>query len=702
MALFYFVTAIILEIITFVALDLGVLPENVFYDLVFLLMIAGLIFILPSPILQYIVSIILILLQIIVLNVNFSMYTFDGNFFSFDMLTLADEAMTAISDDYINKGFIFGIIFFFVAVAIAGFYIMRIQRKHKTPYKNVFISFVIMLLLVVQGIGVTINPSVLLIGKSETNQTLLNNTSLMKVGSFKLLGTFGFYFNNLMEFLSSSDQDKAKWKMENYFNFGKIYDENNSATFGLAKDENIIVVMLESLEWYGFSDGTFNSHTFSKELTPNIYNLMQKSIIATNFFSDTKTNVSESLGMLGGFPVGETLYDVVSANTQDYFEFGMPSILKEKGYETTYIHSFVKHYYSRNNTHKYLGFDNIKFGDDYEEDYIDWSHFIKDEEFLNYCLEDGIFIPTELDENGNRVYTGEKFYSFFTTLTTHGDYYGRVGNRDLLEYKPIVEQSQWYQNMMAENKYSSSDKKVKCITNYMATVVGLDKTIGLLVDKLKEYNIYDDTTIVLYSDHNTYMSHLTNMIKGVPYNTVFDVENNIVPFIIKSKRLTDLAEQCYENGTLNEIYLQEDENGNILEDGSRPFLSTDRYCSAYDIVPTLLDLLGIRFNRNIYLGDSLFTQIDDTIQVYKDESVSEIIDLDVRAYYSSSTTSFYGNFSMTSDLDNYIYDFPQNTQYSEYIKLIKQLTTDLLPKVSYMDALFNEGVYRDVTNRGDA
>ena len=136
-----------------------------------------------------------------------------------------------------------------------------------------------------------------------------------------------------------------------------------SNVFGVSNGDNVIVIMLESLEWYPFTDGTENSYTFSNELTPNIYNLIQDGFIATDFFAKSKTNISEGIGFLGSYPIGKYMEQVTGKKQLDNYGFSMPNVLNKLGYTTCYLHSNVGSYYSRKSTHKYLGFSNSNFKD---------------------------------------------------------------------------------------------------------------------------------------------------------------------------------------------------------------------------------------------------------------------------------------------------------------------------------------------------
>ena len=61
LSLFYLISTILIEIMTFQMLDIGLLPKNFMYDLGLILMFVGIIFIIPNYLAQYIVSMIMII-----------------------------------------------------------------------------------------------------------------------------------------------------------------------------------------------------------------------------------------------------------------------------------------------------------------------------------------------------------------------------------------------------------------------------------------------------------------------------------------------------------------------------------------------------------------------------------------------------------------------------------------------------------------
>ena len=83
-----------------------------------------------------------------------------------------------------------------------------------------------------------------------------------------------------------------------------------------------------------------------------------------------------------------------------------------------------------------------------------------------------------------------------------------------------------------------------------------------------------------------------------------------------------------------------------LETRENKFIVNERFTSAYDIVPTLFDLLGVKFNENFYLGHSLFRPAD---LVYTENGVTK----DMVVYYSN-TGGLFGDNIYTFDLKTII------------------------------------------------
>jgi len=679
---YYIFVAIVLEIAMFLRLDLGVLPKYWLYDLSIILMIAGIIFIIPNNVIQAIVTAIMLGAQTVIFYVNFSLYSLYGDVFSFDMINLFKETAKAMTKDFSFIWFMIMLIIAYIVIVI-GIILIAIKR-HKYPisFRKNFSLAIVMMLLIIQGLSIstivsqrnTVHASGDIVQVDRISDSFLMDTSMLKLASMKTFGFFGYYTNNLLNTLTNNSVTNELLNSAIlYFNNGEVHDQSSSDMFGVDEGNNVIMVMMESLEWFAFSDGTYNSTSLSPELTPNIYALATEGTIANNFFAKSKTNISEGIGFIGSYPVGKYMEQVTRNSNDNQYDFTLPNVLKNNGYTASYFHTNESTYYDRHKTHTKLGFDAIYCWDYDEFGYdggFDWSEWIKEEDFVYSAMD--YMIPKKANKN---IYgeDAQKFFTFYSTVSTHGPYDNNSKCGDQVEYKNYVKygntqhlpesqrvHTKWYQNVL--DAYGDKGSQfINRLVNYQATVVGLDKAIGALVNQLKSYGIYDDTTIILYSDHNAYYHTISNDLKGLPDTEYMDIGLNTIPLIIKSAGITSKAT---EQGT--------------------EIKTIDRFCSAYDLLPTVLDLLGIKFNKNLYIGNSLFGTIDD---MYENEN-GEMEELIV---YYSLTGGLISNKMYTLNMTDFHYDeFVTIGYYNKF----KDISYNTLKKLNYIYTLYVYNTYQ--------
>ena len=116
--------------------------------------------------------------------------------------------------------------------------------------------------------------------------------------------------------------------------------------------------------------------------------------------------------------------------------------------------------------------------------------------------------------------------------------------------------------------------------NYVAAVMDFDRAVGIMLDTLDEKNLLDDTTIVMFADHNTYYNNLAYYAKGI--DEKFNSELYRIPCMIYDHKLSTKME----------------------EQGDEPRVS--KFTTTADLIPTILDLFGIRSWKNLYFGTSVF------------------------------------------------------------------------------------------------
>lgn len=737
MVLYFVVGALILEVVTFHLLELGFLPEYFGFNLAIIFAVALLVFVIPNYTAQYVIYTIILLAQTILIYVNYSLFVIYGDLFSIDMIHLGGEAMTAMTENFIYFSVIFQLIGVFLAISIVGAMLLKLSKKEKMNIKYHFSIFNVIIILAVQffaiGYYVNLRNDINHNASAENanyiySDAFLMNTSFLKRSSYAKYGSYGYLTNAL--FNGASDYNSAfKKSAIDYFDTGHIYDGTyynvdkevcSNGMFGRAEGQNVIVIMMESIEWFAFADGTYDYEleNLSSELTPNMYNLIHSdsTMISSNFFAKSKTNFSESFGTVGLYPVGKSLADIVNGqdSPMDTFGYSMPSVMKENGYTTSYIHSNEIAFYKRNETHESIGFDKV-IGKDGVEVNGEYVYTGEDLEWNNWEAE-GDFALNAMDYIVPSTYKEQNFYSFYLNVSSHGPYEYHAQDQDCTRYIHYVmygeddcywdaehevwklkdttgcsydythhvwrkgedstlTYTEWYGNVV--DLYGETDPDL-CneLIFYQCGVKGLDDAIGAIINQLKTYkydngdSLYDNTTLLLYSDHYAYYDGLTNRVKGFDITDVSSIELNTIPMLIHSSAIKEYADERYP-------------------DRPNIYLENDRFANAYDVIPTLLDMLGIEFNENLYIGHSLFRPADNIYYVDGEPR-------DMTIYYSN-TGGIFSEHVYTFDMREF---YTTNDELdSGAVEIFKLESAKTLIKINYLSILNDYGLYGKLTNK---
>ena len=721
MFIYYFLSAFILEAITFHILGFGGMPEYFLYDFAIIIFFSLVVYIIPNFTAQYVLYTILLLIQAILSYVNYTLYTIYGDLFSWEMISLIGEATNAVTSNFIYFSVILELVAVYLAIFIVGLMLLRYCKKFKVKFKQHFSVLNVMLLVSLQ----CLTCAYYIDKRNEINNSeYFMNSEVLKSANFKKYGTFGYLAN--MTIKKQDNVDLAK----EYFESGEIFNqsahpENEQDIFGVDKDNNVIVIMMESLEWICFGDGTYDEQVtnLSYELTPHIYELIygqgsietdptnvnkaDDALISTNFYAKSKTNFSEAYSILGFYPNNENLNERTGKSYNkalNAYGYTLPNMLKnssENGYTTSYIHSNVASFYDRSETHGNLGFDNVIGKENVEDEegnkiYTDsdlyWEHWEAEGDFarntLNYIVPD--------------TYNEKPFYSFYLNVSSHGSYSYNENEVDCLRYMNYVkygkencvqnpetkiwelinpkptdpelikdwvepEFSAWYQNVY-DAYYDTDPALCDELMYYECGVMGLDEAIGVIVDELIKKDIYDKTTMLLYSDHYSYYSNLSNRFKGLPVSDSTSMEVNRIPMILRSPGIIKLQENSARDYTIN-----------------------TRFCSAYDIIPTILDLKGISFNENMYLGNSIFApaRLDQLYYVDGETNPREMF-----VYFSNTGGWLCSRDIYSADLSELVV---QTTGIDDKAReIFKTQAQKLVVKVYYLNTIYRRQCYNDL------
>ena len=724
MVLYFICGALILEAVTFHILGMGIMPEYFGYNFAIIMFLAILIFIIPNFTAQYVIYTIILGVQAIMIYVNYSLYTIYGDLFSMDMIRLLDEAGAAMTSSFIYFSVILQLVLVYIAIVVVGYMMLRKCKKDKIKIRQHYSIFNVILILALQCFVCTyyIDERLYINNLADvdsanyvSSDTFLMNTSFLKYSSYSKFGSYGYMTNLLLGMNDKIDEEIQKATIE-YFNSGEKYNYTDSEVFGVDSGNNVIVIMMESLEWFCFGDGNYDSNynNLSYELTPNIYsliygedyltdtnneNISNDSLLAKKFFAKSKTNYSEAYAILGNYPVGEGLTDIAGDSYDpalNAFNYSMPGILSELGYNTSYVHSHKIGFYDRNKTHSNLGFENVVGKDTvldeegnpvYSKEETSWDHWDAEGDFVRNAID--YIIPSDYDER--------PFYTFYLTVSTHGSYEYNEDEGDCMRYHNYVRWGEddcvynevtgcwdlkdedanledltptnWYANVL-KNYEEDYPELCEELVYYQCGAMGLDEAIGVIIDKLKEYDIYDETTIVLFSDHYSYYNKLANKVKGFDEDDYSSIELNTIPMIISSPGLKEF-------------------NSTQTDSEDVVYTENTRFCSAYDIIPTVFDLLGVSFNENLYLGHSLFTPLEHTYQLDGEQ-------VDMVVYYSNTGGLFCRNV-YTYNLNEYVFNGMEEDQ--EIIDRFNAEIKNVLIKMNYLQILNDNYLYNQLTNK---
>ena len=338
----------------------------------------------------------------------------------------------------------------------------------------------------------------------------------------------------------SSSQEKS---LSDWVKTNKPEQTTNSLT-GSAKGKNVIMIQVESLS--GF---VINQTINGKEITPNLNKLVQTSQFFPNdrymygagHTSDTDFVVNSSY-----FPLPDAA--VFVRYGQDSFT-SLPKTLTSNGYSAYAYHGFNRNFWNRSVAFKSLGYQKFYAADNYPKGTK-----------INMGLNDGDFLSKTADYIKNQP---KPSLSYVITLSSHVPFDISEETKDLgINVKDYPNQ----------------------VGGYFENINYTDRMLGKFFDKLKSENLYEDSIILVYGDHNP-------VLPAFSAGTIkFDPESNQakeVPLIIKTP-----------NQTTGETH---NNQGNHL-----------------DIMPTILDLLGIKTN-DLMFGQSLFSSDDKALKICSEQ-----------------------------------------------------------------------------------
>lgn len=469
-------------------------------------------------------------------NIYFSL---TSNFFTFNLIESASEGAPYIIDAIKNCNiFVYLLLIPIIALIIFGF--KSIPENKKFNFKRLLKVTIIFLVLH------TITPLFLgranfsLVWSTWKNPKNIYNQYNDANKSMRVSGLYEYTFRSL--YITYIKKEEVNDDDLNYLS--SIYNKKNlnskNKYTGKFNGKNLIFLQLEGID----------NWLVSKDTMPTLYNMINNSINFKDhysFYTGGGSTFNSEFAVNTGFIVPLSYNKNAYSFNNNYLPYSMAKTFKKRGYTVNAFHMNHSEYYSRSINYKNWGYDNyyglidmFKYdNNNYELD----RELILNEEFSN------LMFP----EN-------ELFVDYIITYSVHMPFNNKKGvckilyNMDKKELDEETSQTSEFVQMSEEECIRRQSKE----TDYM---------ISLLLEKLKEKNLIDNTIIVAFSDHYLYTVEDQSIIYN--YKKVTNNLINKTPFII------------WNNGKTKAVI--------------------KKTTSQLNILPTVLNLYGFEYDQNNYI-----------------------------------------------------------------------------------------------------
>ena len=359
--------------------------------------------------------------------------------------------------------------------------------------------------------------------------------------------------------LAEKEEDARVKTLHEYFATQSGTKQNEYT--GMFEGYNLIMICAES----------FSQHFIDEERTPALYKLATKGFIFNDYYNSVCDNTSNGeYALLTGLLPDTSLlgkgwttfysYNSFTTSKNNYLPFCLGNQYSSLGAGAYAVHNHTASYYGRNKTHPNMGYTFIAFNQGLKAvETYPTSDLSMMEQTLPMLL-----TP---DENGKV----QPFHAYFLTFSGHMPY--TFGYNDMADKNKSLTDGLPYTN------------KTKA---YIACNMELEYAIEYMLEQLEEAGALDNTLIVLTNDHYPYPLGLDYLaeLAGRDMDAQFDK---------------------YRSGLLMWSASMEEP------------ITVDVPCCSLDVLPTLSNLLGLKYDSRLLMGTDVFST-GDHIAVLADRS----------------------------------------------------------------------------------
>lgn len=237
---------------------------------------------------------------------------------------------------------------------------------------------------------------------------------------------------------------------------------------GIAENKNIILVQLES-----FQEFVLHQTINGQEITPNLNRFLTENIEFTDMhmqsYSSTADSEFSSISSFYPMENGMSFSRYDGNRYDDIF-----TMFHQAGYQTGYMHGNVGSFWNRKNVYQRLPIDYIDFLGQFEDT----------SEMVNGYLSDELLYIQAVQKLKARQTEGKPIFEFIVAASSHTGF-GLEGLQDRSKISIDV------------GKYQDT-----YFGHYLEAINYADYAFGVLLDNLKQENLYEDSVILVFGDHN--------------------------------------------------------------------------------------------------------------------------------------------------------------------------------------------------------
>ena len=390
-------------------------------------------------------------------------YTFSNNFLSVAQITnlqYGDEIASTLPMllEWKQIWYFADIIILLILIATK---VLKIEKKPKKTLKQKGMKI---------GAGVigVICCSILMIQYVEKGNQLSYNKD-MQIREATIYGYHIYDIQNAIN-IKASTAYKTKEQMEEAYQtlkqqYDSKYYQIPDDLEGVLVGKNVIVLQLESVQEF-----VLHQKINGEEITPNLNRFLEDNVEFSNMFmqSYSTTADSEHSTITSLYPMenGMAFSKYYTNQYDDLFK-----MFHENGYYTSYMHGNYPYFWNRGNVYGRMEVDEL----DLKEQFENLS------ENINGDLSDELLYRQAVQ----KLKTQEQpFISYIVSASSHTPY--------------ILEGLQDRSKVTID----VGEYKDTYFGNYLEAVNYADYAFGVFLEELKKEDLYDDTAILVFGDHN--------------------------------------------------------------------------------------------------------------------------------------------------------------------------------------------------------